>query len=208
MTIMKNENTASLTVLLPSGLVSPDFFQVVDQVVQKYNLTVYLSTSQNIRFLEVKEGDREAIMAELAAAGAKFKGMVKFPLPRVCVSTPHCKLGKADTFALSDKILARFADLAEIKPKLKIAISGCPIACAGSLTTDIGVVATRGGYYIYIGGKLGALPKVGRRIARRLDEEQVLEIIEKLIAYHYKNTKTKQRMYKLMDNQDFPYPEI
>ena len=201
------EKSASLTVLRPCGLVSPDFFQTMAGVVKKYNLTVYLSTAQNLRLLEVKNSDRKAIMAELAAAGARFKGEMKFPLPRVCVSTPHCKLGKTDTFGLSDAIMARFGDLEEIKPKLKIAISGCPVACAGSLTTDIGVVATRSGLDVYVGGKLGAYPKVGRRILRRVDKERVLEVIDELVAYHYKKTKIKQRLYKYLNEPDFPYPE-
>ncbi len=201
------EKRSSLTILRPCGLVSPDFFQAVAAVVQRYQLTTYLSTAQNLRLLQVKDSDRRAIMDELAAQGARFKGEMKFPLPRVCVSTPHCKLGKTDTFGLSDRIVERFGNLEEIKPKIKIAISGCPVACAGSLTTDIGVIATRSGLDVYVGGKLGAYPKVGRRILRRVDAERVLEVIEELVSYHYRKTKIKQRLYKYLNEPDFPYPE-
>jgi NAD(P)H-nitrite reductase large subunit len=203
---MKTEETTSLTILRPSGLVSPELFKAVDTVVQKFNLTVYLSTTQNLRLLEVKDSDRETIMAELGLAGARFKGTINFPFPKVCVSTPHCRLGKADTFELSEKIISRFGDRTDIKPKIKIAISGCPIACAGSLTTDIGVVATRAGFVVYVGGKLGAVPKVGRRIIRRVNEEKMMAVIEILFDYHYEHTNTKQRLYKLLDRPDFPYP--
>ena len=204
---MDKEKTQSLTILCSAGLVSPEFMQVVNNVVQKYQLTTYLSTTQNLRLLEVKESDRQAIMDELALAGARFKGMVKYPLPRVCVSTPHCKLGKIDTFALEKKISSLLSEIEEIKPKLKIAISGCTVACSGPLTTDIGVVGTPRGMDVYVGGKLGAFPKVGRRIVRNADEAQVLSIIKELVAYHYSRTKTKQRMYKLLDQPDFPYPD-
>jgi NAD(P)H-nitrite reductase large subunit len=81
------------------------------------------------------------------------------------------------------------------------------MACSGSLTVDIGIVATPKGMDVTVGGKLGAIPKFGRRIARRADEEQVLTIIKNLIIYHNSNTPKKQRLFKLIDKPDFPYPE-
>jgi len=103
-------------------------------------------------------------------------------------------------------IHSRFGDRTDIKPKIKIAISGCSIGCAGSLATDIGVVATRAGFAVYAGGKLGAVPKVGRQIIRRANEEKVMAVIETLFDYHYQHTNAKQRLYKLLDRPDFPYP--
>ena len=201
------EKTGSLTILRTAGLVEPGFFQAVAEVVRRYNLTVYLSTAQNIRLLEVRESDRDAIMQELAAQGARFKGTVKFPLARVCVSRPHCKLGKFDTFALARRISDHFEGWEKIKPKVKIAISGCTAACSGPLTTDIGIVGTPVGLDVYVGGKLGALPKVGRRILRRADEDRVIAVIEELVTYHYNQPGKKLRMFKLINNDDFPYPE-
>ncbi len=200
------EKTGSLTILRTAGLVEPGFFQAVAEVVRRYNLTVYLSTAQNIRLLEVRESDRDAIMQELAAQGARFKGTVKFPLARVCVSRPHCKLGKFDTFALARRISEHFEGWEKIKPKIKIAISGCTAACSGPLTTDIGIVGTPVGLDVYAGGKLGALPKVGRRILRRADQDRVIAVIEELVTYHYNQPGKKLRMFKLINNEDFPYP--
>ncbi len=205
---MEQEKTESLTILCGAGLVSPEFLQAVNDVVQKYQLTLYLSTTQNLRLLEVKESDRQAIMDELASrVGVRFKGQVKHPLPKVCVSTPHCKFGRIDTFGLEEKISSLLADMAPVKPKLKIAISGCTVACSGSLTTDIGIVGTPKGMDVYVGGKLGAFPQIGRRVVRGADEEQVLSLIRELVLYHDSKTKTKQRMFKLLKEPDFPYPD-
>ena len=205
-TTAAEEKTVSLTILRTAGLVEPGFFQAVAEVVRRYNLTVYLSTAQNIRLLDVRESDRDAIMKELAAKGARFKGTVKFPLARVCVSRPHCKLGKFDTFALARRISEHFEGWEKIKPKIKIAISGCTAACSGPLTTDIGIVGTPVGLDVYAGGKLGALPKVGRRILRRADQDRVIAVIEELVTYHYNQPGKKLRMFKLINNEDFPYP--
>ncbi len=204
---MEKAKTESLTILCPSGLVAPDFFQAVAAVALKYNLTVYLSTAQNLRLLDVPESDREAIMEEMRRKGALFKGDMKFPLAKVCVSSPHCKLGKFDTFGLAEKIRLRFKGYEQIKPKLKIAISGCTAACSGALTTDIGIVGTPAGLNVHVGGKLGTIPQVGRRILKGVDEERVLDVIGELVFFHYRHTRTKQRMFKLLNDPDFPYPE-
>ncbi|WP_456385672.1 nitrite reductase [Desulfolithobacter sp.] len=205
---MEQEKTESLTILCEAGLVSPEFLQAVNDVVQKYQLTLYLSTAQNLRLLEVKEKDRQAIMEELAGrVGARFKGQVKYPLAKVCVSTPHCKFGRIDTFGLEKKISSLLSDLAPVKPKLKIAISGCNMACSAAMTTDIGIVGTPKGMDVYVGGKLGSFPQVGRRVVRGAGEDKVLEMIRELVLYHDGKTKTKQRMFKLLKEPDFPYPD-
>jgi NAD(P)H-nitrite reductase large subunit len=90
---------------------------------------------------------------------------------------------------------------------LKIAVSACPLSCSGVLTTDIGVMATRAGFDVFAGGKGGPYPKVGRRIVRKAGEAEVLHVIEKLINFHDAHTTQKQRMYKLLDHPDFPFPE-
>ncbi len=202
------EEKQSLTILCNAGLVSSELLDAVNQVVQKYQLTFYLSTSQNIRFLDVRDEDRQVIMDELRPLGAKFKGEIKYPLAKVCVSKPHCSYGKIDTFALEGKISAMLSEIAPLKPKIKIAISGCPRGCSGPLSIDIGIVGTPGGMMdVLVGGKLGITPKVGRRIAHKADEEQVLTMVKELAIYHNKNTPKKQRMFKLIDKEDFPYPE-
>jgi NAD(P)H-nitrite reductase large subunit len=197
----------NITLLLPAGRLPLPIMAKAHEVAEKYHLGVYLSTTQNLRLLDVPEEAMDAIKAELAPFGAQFKAPGKFPLPRVCVGSPHCNLGVIDTSKLSAAIVERFKDKAVTKPKFKIAIAGCPLSCSGVLTTDIGIMATRAGYEVYAGGKGGTSPKVGRRILRKAKEEEVLEVIEKLVNFHDAHTIKKQRLYKLLDHPDFPFPE-
>lgn len=197
----------NITVLLPAGRLPLDIMGKAHELAEQYKLGVYLSTVQNLRLINVPDESADAIKGELAALGAQFKGPGKFPLPRVCVGMPHCNLGIIDTEKLSEAILARFKDKAVTKPKFKIAVSGCNLSCSGVLTTDIGVMATRAGFEVYVGGKGGPYPKVGRRILRKATEDEVLEAIEKLVNFHDAHTVKKQRMFKLIDHPDFPYPE-
>lgn len=198
----------SLTILIPEGIVPAQILRTVTELVQQYQLGLYLSTTQNLRLLDLSEADEPKIKAALAAVGAEFKGPGKFPLPKICVGRGYCNLGLIDTMALSRRILAAFKDRGPMKPKFKIAISGCPAACSDALLADIGIKATRTGLEIYVGGKGGPLPKIGRRICKEADEETVLGIIERLVAFHAEKTDKKQRFAKLMNEPDFPFPEV
>jgi len=69
-------------------------------------------------------------------------------------------------------------------------------------------MATRAGYTVYVGGKGGPIPQTVRRIKQKATKEGVLDIIETLVDFHDKNTKTRQQMYKLLNNPDFPFPAV
>ncbi|MBU0483386.1 MAG: nitrite reductase [Proteobacteria bacterium] len=198
---------SSLTILLPGGELPLAILHKVNELCARYRFGIYLSTVQNLRLYGVDEKDLGPIKSELAAVGAEFKGPGKFPLPKICIGSRSCNLGIIDTMDLSRKILDRFKGRENVKPKFKIAISGCPAVCSDAMLTDIGLVATRVGFDIYAGGKGGPTPKIGRRIVRGVDEEKALMIIEELVDFHDRKTEKKQRMAKLLDDPEFPYPD-
>ena len=202
-----NEGKASITILLPGGRLPLDIMETALGLAKKYKLGVYLSTLQNLRLLDVPESLLEEIKKPLADLGAEFKAPGRFPIPRVCVGRDYCKLGLIDTEALSRKILAHFAGREKTKAKLKIAIAACAMGCPGIGTSDIGIVATRNGYDIFAGGKGGTYPKISRRIRRDVNEDEVMKTLDTLIEFHDRKTTTKQRMFKLLDDPDFPFSE-
>ena len=196
-----------ITVLLPAGRLPLNVMAKAHDVAEKHGLGIYLSTAQNLRLLDVPEELVDEVKAELAAVGADFKGPGKFPLPRICIGKTHCKLGLIDTEKLSDRILERFKGRKKTKPKFKIAVSGCVLCCSGVKTTDIGINASKVGFDVFVGGKGGPHPRVGRRILHGVDEETVLNAVEKIVEFHHDRSTQKQRMRKLIDHPDFPYPD-
>lgn len=200
------EYSKHVTLLLAGGLIEPEKMNAINAIATKYNLILYLTTAQNLRLLGATEENIDSIKKKLLELNLKLKAPGIFPLPKVCVAMPFCNLGLIDTFSLSDKILARYGDRKEVKPKYKISISGCPASCAGSKLADIGIVATRGGFELYVGGKGGPLPKTGKRVAKGLSENEIIDAVGKLADFHAAKTPTKLRMFKLVDDQDFPFP--
>jgi dissimilatory sulfite reductase (desulfoviridin) alpha/beta subunit len=205
---MNAENRVSITVLIPAGSLPLDVMETAGQLAKKYGFGIYLSTAQNLRLIDVPESDADTVKKTLKKLGVDFKVPGIFPLPRVCVGKGHCKLGIIDTEALSKKILDKFSGREKTKAKFKIAIAACGISCSNPKTTDIGIISTRNGYQLYVGGKGGFSPKTGRRVAKNADDNQILECIDILVNYHDKKTKNKQRMFKLLDKPDFPLSEI
>jgi len=198
----------SLTLMLPAGRLPLQLMAKAQEVAERYGLGIYLSTAQNLRLTGVRDEDVDAVKNELAPLGAVFKAPGKFPLPKVCVGKPSCNMGVIDPADLSARILERFGDRANVKPKFKIAISGCILSCSGALLVDIGVIATRNGYDLYVGGKGGPYPKMGRRILRDVGETEILDAIGKLVDFHDAKTAKKQRMVKLIDEPDFPFAGV
>jgi dissimilatory sulfite reductase (desulfoviridin) alpha/beta subunit len=198
----------SITILLPAGRLPLEIMESAHRLASQYSFGIYLSTMQNLRLINVPENATDEIKAKLAALGAQFKGPGKFPIPRVCIGKDHCNLGLVDTESLSDMILARFSGREKTKAKFKIAIAGCTMCCSGVKTTDIGIMATRDGYELFVGGKGGPFPKVGRRIEKNVNEDRLLEMIGQLVNFHDIKTETKQRMQKLLADPDFPFQEV
>ncbi len=199
-------NSRHLTVLLTGGLLAPALLQAVNEVAQKYRLTAYLTTLQNLRLLGLNDDNIDEVKKELLDRGVPVKVPGLFPSPKVCVGMPYCNLAQADTFELAEAMAARYGKRAGLKPKLKIALSGCPANCGGALLADIGIVATRSGLDLYAGGKGGPLPRVGRRLAQGLSAEEILVAVGRLVDYHQEKTGKKQRLFKLLDEPDFPFP--
>jgi len=199
--------TTRLTILLPAGRLLLPVMAKANEVAQQYNLEVYLSTAQNLRLMGIKEEDVADIKAALAAVGAEFKAPGKFPVPRVCIGKRDCTMGVGDPERISRLILDKFGSRPMTKPKFKIAVAGCILSCAGVMTTDIGIVATRKGLDIYVGGKGGPHPNVARRIVRDTDEQTMLKVIGELVEFHDAHTPKKQRMFKLLEHPEFPYKD-
>ncbi len=197
--------TTNITVLLPAGRLPLNVMDRALELARKHHLSVYLTNEQNLRLLDVPADQAEMIKDEIASLGMNLKAPGRFPLPRVCVGNGNCRLARIDPAELSSRIYQRFSGK-EIKPKLKAAVSACIFSCSLATIKDIGVVATKRGYDLYVGGKGGVHPRAGRRILKNVDEEELLRAIEEVVAFHQARTSKKQRMAKVIDDPDFPYP--
>ncbi len=198
-------NIKHVTVLLSGGLLTTEKSREINRIAGKYDLTQYVTTAQNMRLLGANEENIEEVRKALVDKGFSLKAPGKFPMAKVCVGMPFCNLGLSDTFALADSLQEHYGGRTGVKPKFKISISGCPASCGGSLLADIGIIATRKGYDVYAGGKGGPLPRVGKKVAKGLTKEEVVGAVGRIADFHAARTPKKQRVFKLVDDRNFPF---
>lgn len=190
--LQRDKETYAIRVTPPSGVVSPDQLEAVAAVARKYDVPVVkLTSAQRFALIGLKEADVKAAAEEL-------------PFPygghyvQACPGDSWCKLGMQDTDAMAREMEKRFAGAA-VPAKIKMGVSGCPMCCSESYTRDIGLVGTRKGWTVVVGGNAGARARVGDVLAQELLQDAALDLIERFLDYYRENGKTKQRVARFVE---------
>ena len=92
---------------------------------------------------------------------------------------------------------ARFANM-PLPAKLKIAVSGCPMDCAESYVRDIGLIGSKKGFNIYIGGTAGADPRLAETLEEAVPPDQAIERVARIIDL-VKTLGRKKRLGAIVD---------
>jgi NAD(P)H-nitrite reductase large subunit len=145
--------------------------------------------------------DNEACRAKLGLPTFSVAGFTIRPV-KVCAGGYTCDNNLQDSFSLALKLDKRFAGV-DVPFKLIISVSGCGRCCSEPQVKDIGLVASRKGYAVYVGGAAGGKPKIAVKIAENVSEDRALEIIEKVVRFYQKNGKAMERLGVLIDKTGF-----
>jgi NAD(P)H-nitrite reductase large subunit len=62
-----------------------------------------------------------------------------------------------------------------------------------------GILLPPDGWTVVAGGNSGGRPRIGDVIAKKLSDEQVLELISKCLDYYAKNAKSRERMPRFIE---------
>ena len=87
--------------------------------------------------------------------------------------------------------------------KLKIGVSGCPNSCADNHTRDIGLMGMPKGWTIFVGGKGGTIPRLGNRLIMNVPDDNVLDIVDKIVNIYSENASNKERLGAYIDRIGF-----
>ena len=87
----------------------------------------------------------------------------------------------------------------ELPGKCKMAVSGCQINCSESSVRDIGLIGKPNGWTLVVGGNVGAEPRIAQELIAGLNDPQVLEAVEKVVACYKENAKKGERFGKMID---------
>lgn len=168
---------------------------------------VHLTVRQGVEIPFIKFEDIEKVEKEIKDSGILTgTSGPRLRTTTTCPGNNWCKRGLINTFSLFEKIEERGIKCGLVLPhKFKIVISGCPNTCTRVQSSEIGIhgevdIATKKiGYAIYLGGCGGVTPHIGFKLNQILStEEEVLDLIERVVDFYRNNAKPRQRLALLI----------
>lgn len=168
---------------IPAGLLVPSQLRALASASQKYGDGVlHITTRQDIQIHDVELEDTIKIMEYLkeynlsprGGGGNTVRNVVGCPLSGLCRDEIFDV--RRHAIALTEYLLRQQTSF-NLPRKFKISFSGCPKDCAGCLVNDLGFLAKyrdgEKGFKVFVGGGMGADPRVGKLLEEFIPEEDL-----------------------------------
>lgn len=198
---MQKDGTYSIVPRIPGGEITADKLIVLGQVAKEYNLYTKVTGGQRIDLFGATVDQLPQIWEKLIAAGFETGQAYGKSLRTVksCVGSTWCRFGVNDSLSMAVSLENRYKGL-RAPHKIKFAVSGCTRECAEAQSKDIGVIATEGGWNLYVCGNGGMKPRHGDLFATDLDDETLVKYIDRVLMFYVKTADRLQRTSVWMEN--------
>ncbi|MCK5889929.1 MAG: nitrite reductase large subunit NirB [Methylococcales bacterium] len=200
---LQKNGTYSVVPRMAGGEVTPDMLIVLGQVAKKYNLYTKVTGGQRIDLFGARIDQLPPIWKELTDAGFESGHAYGKSLRTVksCVGSTWCRYGVDDSVGLAVELENRYKGLRS-PHKIKFAVSGCTRECAEAQGKDIGIIATEGGWNLYVCGNGGMKPRHADLFATNLDKETLIKYIDRVLIFYIRSADRMQRTSVWMENME------
>lgn len=197
---MQKDGTYSIVPRIPGGEITPERLIVLGEVAKEYKLYTKVTGGQRIDLFGATLAQLPEIWQKLIAAGFETGQAYGKSLRTVksCVGSTWCRYGVNDSMKMAIDLENRYKGLRS-PHKIKFAVSGCTRECAEAQSKDIGVIATEGGWNLYVCGNGGMKPRHGDLFATDLDDETLVKYIDRVLMFYTKTADRLQRTSVWMD---------
>ncbi len=196
--LQRDKETYAIAPHLIAGIVSADELRKIADVADKYNVSaIKVTGAQRIALVGLREEDIDSAWGDLGMSPGAAIGLCVRSI-KVCPGTTFCKRGLQDSVAVGSKLDSLYHGK-NLPNKLKIGVSGCAHSCAESAFKDIGLIGSGKGWMVYVGGKGGMKPRIADRIALCIPEENLFNLVEKIIEVYDNNATGKERIGDYID---------
>lgn len=198
---IQKDGTYSIVPRVAGGEITPDKLIALGEVAKKYALYTKITGGQRIDLFGATLNQLPVIWGELIAAGFETGQAYGKSVRTVksCVGSTWCRYGVNDSMSMAIRIENRYKGLRS-PHKLKFAVSGCTRECAEAQSKDIGVIATEGGWNLYVCGNGGMKPRHADLFATDLSDEELIRYIDRVLMFYVKTADRLQRTSVWMDN--------
>jgi len=202
----RQEGFFVLRTRMPSGNYTPEALEKLADIARRYGKGIlHATTRQGIEIPHIRYEDIVVVGNEIKAAGIETgTSGPRLRATTACPGTSWCKQGLINTFALFDRIENEggMRCAMDLPHKFKMVISGCPNGCTRPQHSEIGIhgqvdvadPAKKIKCAVYIGGCGGRTPRGGFKLARLYAEDEVIPLVQKVVAFYKAHVQTRQRL--------------
>ena len=199
--VQRDKKTYGIIPHIPGGMIDPEGLRKIADVAEKYDAkAIKITSEQRIALIGIELSDIDQIWENLGMKHGGFTGK-RVRATKFCMGTTFCKKGEQNSVGMGMKLDERYHAM-ETPNKLKIGVSGCTNSCAESWVKDIGLIGTKKGWNLLVGGNSGRKPKIGDLMAKNLSDEEALDTIDKIMTF-YRNSDTKKRLGRFVEKIGF-----
>ncbi len=185
----------------PGGVVTPSELRLIASVCEKFPESKIKLTGEIVIGGIKEEGRNEELRRMLGLPTASVAGFCIRPV-KICAGGYTCNNNLQDSFSLGLKLDEKFSGK-KLPFKMIISVAGCPRCCSEPLVKDVGMVASRKGYSLYVGGAAGGRPRIAIMLADNLNETGVMEALGKIISIYEKMGKAAERLGRFIERIGF-----
>lgn len=191
---LQKNGSYSVVPRVPGGEISPEKLIVIGEVARDFGLYTKITGGQRIDLFGARVEQLPPIWARLVEAGFESGHAYGKALRTVksCVGWTWCRYGVQDSVRMAVDLELRYRGL-RAPHKLKSAVSGCARECAEARSKDFGVIATSGGWNLYVGGNGGATPRHGDLLAQDLDDDELVRLIDRFLMFYIRTADRLER---------------
>ncbi|EAQ66841.1 nitrite reductase [NAD(P)H], large subunit [Marinomonas sp. MED121] len=197
---MQKDGTYSVVPRIPGGEITPEKLIVIGEVARDYKLYTKITGGQRIDLFGAHLNQLPDIWDTLIKAGFETGQAYGKSVRTVksCVGSTWCRFGVNDSMTMAIDIENRYKGL-RAPHKLKFAVSGCTRECAEAQSKDIGIIATEGGWNLYVCGNGGMKPRHADLFATDLTDKELVQYIDRILMFYVKTADRLQRTSVWMD---------
>jgi len=196
--IQRDKQTYAIVPRIPLGLVTPEILQNIASVAKKYEIPIIKITSaQRIALVGLKPEIVDHVWKELGTEKAPVVGLCVHYV-KACPGTSVCRFGIRDSLSLGMRLEKQLVGM-ELPAKVKIGISGCPNNCCEAYVRDAGIFAKKSGWTLIFGGNSARRPRIGDVLVEDINDDQVIELIQRCLDYYKTNAKGKERTARFIE---------
>ncbi len=197
--VQRDKETYAIAPHIPGGVIlDVNVLRKIADVSEKYGAkALKLTSAQRIAIVGIAEDKIDAAWEDLGLDKGAAIGLCVRSV-KICPATHFCKRAQQDGLTLGLELDKLYHGL-ELPGKLKLGVSGCTNSCAESSVKDIGLIGTAKGWKIVIGGCAGARARIADVLIEQVPQEEVLSIVEKIIAYYKENARKFERIGMMID---------